>query len=67
MKSPYPIRPHHNVNHWRFERMLPHGTLPTRRFSTRPRDPESAPWFKAAIIALIVGYFIPCASWFLRI
>jgi hypothetical protein len=56
MKSPYPIRPVHSVNHWKFQRTLPHG-----KFSVHPRDTENAPWFKIAIIVLIVGYFVLCA------
>jgi hypothetical protein len=61
MKSPYPIRTHHNVNHWKFSRMLPHGSLPTRHFSMRPRDPESDPWFKVSLIVIYVVFFIICA------
>jgi hypothetical protein len=56
-----PIQTDLNVNHYRFHRQLPHGALHTRKFSVRPRDPESSPWFSAAVGLVILIYLLACA------
>lgn len=56
----HPIRTDYNTYHWKFHRQLPHGTLPTRQFSVRPREPESAPWFSAVMVFVLCTYLLAC-------
>jgi hypothetical protein len=58
-----PVRTDLNAAHYRFARMLPHGTLPTRHFSFRDsgHDGSGSPLVSLIVAAVCGAYAAWCA------